>query len=80
MKSINIMGLGAISRAKACQIALCDECGADEQVLPVFAAIALRLQGYTEKEVRQAIFTLHRNGTLTRIGQGTYGWSQQDVK
>ena len=80
MKTINVMGLGAVSRHTAAQIEICDTAGADEFILPVAVVRALQPLGYTEKEVRQAIFKLHRKGVLTRVAPGSYVWTKQGVK
>jgi glutamate dehydrogenase/leucine dehydrogenase len=75
MKTVTIQGLGEISRHVAAQIAVCDEAGADELVVPVPVVRALEKQGFTEKEVRQAIFTLERNNVLTKLNVGSYAWT-----
>lgn len=76
MKTVHIAGLGQVSRHVAAQIEICDEAGAEQVVLPVPIVRALQPLGYTEKEVRQAIFTLHRAGTLEKIAPGQYKWAQ----
>jgi hypothetical protein len=75
MKTIEISGLGKVSRHIAAQIAVCDEAGAEELLIPVPVVCALQRQGFTEKEVRQAIFTLERSGVLKKAGVGAYSWA-----
>ena len=83
MKLIEIQGLGAVSRAKACQIAVCDEMGCDETFNAKQAVIRVQRaepqHRFTEKEIRQALFTLHRAGQLSNEnGNGTYSWVKVD--
>ena len=75
MKTVHIAGLGMVSRAKAAQIAVCDEAGATDNFNPIPVVRALRPAGYTDKEVRQAIFTLTRRGVLTKVSAGQYSWA-----
>lgn len=77
MKTVEVMGLGAISRLAACEIAVCDEMGADETFW-VGDAITRTGGGFTEKEIRQAIFELTKSGELVKVRHATYKWREHE--
>mgnify|MGYP001596691669 CR=1 FL=1 len=74
MKTIMISGLGEVSRHVAAQISVCEEAGADELVDACQVSKALIEEGFTDKEVRQAIFTLTTHNVLRHAGVGSYVW------
>ena len=71
-KLIEVSGLGKVSRHKAAQIEICDEMGAAFEFWALDAV--RRISAFTEKEVRQALHTLQRVGTLQQAGTGMYAW------
>ncbi len=73
-KPITISGLGQVSRHKACQIAICDEAGAEQVFTPARLTSAPDLKGFSGKEIANAMDALVRCGTVKRFTPGSYGW------
>lgn len=78
MKTVEIPGLGQVSRALAAKIELCEEAFTDTFHLGA-AVKAIRAHELTEKEIRKAAHSLVQEGSLVNFGPGMYKWTAKGL-
>jgi hypothetical protein len=78
MRTVEIPGLGTVSRAMVAKLELCEE--AFTETFHLGAVVrAIRAHELTEKEIRKAAHSMVLEGSLENFGPGMYKWTAKGL-